>query len=79
MPLSRGQVSTGLVGFCLEPDVCRGAVFAPQLSKEGLLVSITCSSSSLQYTPFSWGPLLAFKDPLFQKCSPISDWVRGPL
>lgn len=62
-PFSRGQVSTQSPGlFGLEPVVCSGGLSPPQLSEVGLLVRVTCSFSSLEYT-FSWGPLLAFKDP----------------
>ena len=33
----------------------------PQLREEGLLVRVMYSSSILEYTPFSWDPLLALK------------------
>ena len=35
----------------------------PQLREVGLLVRVMCSSSILEYTPFSWGSLLALKNP----------------
>lgn len=60
----QGQVSTQPRGlFCLELGVCGRGYSPSQLRELGLLVRVMCSSSILEYTPFSWGPLFALKNP----------------
>ena len=61
----------------------------PQLREEGLLLRVTYSSSILEYTPFSWGPLLALKKtqlrdfpggPVAKTLLPMQGaWVRSPV
>lgn len=73
-----GFYSVSWVFFCLEPGVYSGGLFPLQHSKAGLLVRATCGSLSLEYTLFSWGHFLAFKDPFNtlssrNACQPLTE------
>lgn len=65
MPFSKDQVSTCFMGFSVWSLVCAVGDYSWEVispTAQRGRVRVTCSPSSLEYTPFSWHPLLALKD-----------------